>query len=150
MNFPPYPFATIRESEQTTVYSFKSVSAEKQIVKLVFFSKLDEEIYNLALVDVTEAGELSDTIVSDNQDMEIILATVIKIMIGFLRIHPEATLSLEGSTPSRTRLYRIVIATYFTELSLQFSIYGLINGVRETFKPSRPYESFFVQKIKRP
>lgn len=68
-------------------------------------------------------------------------------MLDFCAVNPAVILSVEGSKPSRTRLYRIVIATYLDELSLHFEIVGVFETTHELFIPDRPYERLLIRKI---
>ncbi len=95
---------------------------------------------------MTDDEELSDTVVSNNHDLKTVLSTVVQIMLDFFSANPTVALSIEGSTPSRTRLYRIVIATYFDELSLAFQIDGVFGTVGEPFKPDKLYNRFLIRK----
>lgn len=146
MNYPPYPFVNLSDADEAPIYQFRSISKDRTILKLVLFTKLDENTYNVALVDITDDEELSDTVVSNNHDLKAVPSTVVQIMLDFLLANPTVALSIEGSTLSRTRLYRIVIATYFDELSLGFQIDGTVGTSGEPFKPNKPYDRFLIQK----
>ena len=66
-------------------YDFVSKSQDKDVAKRVSFTTSDyQNIYNLALLDVLESGEVSDISESRNRDMKTILATVIRITEEFL------------------------------------------------------------------
>ena len=66
-------------------YDFVSKSQDKNVAKRVSFTTSDyQNIYNLALLDVLESGEVSDISESRNRDMKTILATVIRITEEFL------------------------------------------------------------------
>lgn len=51
----------------------------------------------------------------------------------------------QGSTPSRTRLYQIGIASQYEEISLLLYIYGFINDQWEEFRKGCNYEAFLVR-----
>ncbi|GAB4040548.1 DUF6934 family protein [Spirosoma jeollabukense] len=145
MNFPPYPFVTLDSSEDVVIYSFVSVSPEKTIQKLIFFTRSESGIYNMALVDLLESGELSDMSISNNQDMEIVLATVIRVLSDFLNRKSDAIVTFQGSTPERTRLYRIVISKFLPEIIFIFDVGGLtLSGEYEPFRPNQNYTGFVV------
>jgi hypothetical protein len=145
MNFATYPFVTVSDSEDVIIYSFVSVSKQKTIQKIIFFTLSDQDVYNMALVDLLESGELSDTSVSDNQDMETVLATVIQILSDFLKQNPDAAVTFKGSTPERTRLYRIIISKYLAEINLIFNVDGLtLADEYESFTPNQNYAGFVV------
>jgi hypothetical protein len=53
--------------------------------------------------------------VSNNQDMETIISTIIRTIQVFLTFQPTAKVLFMGSTPSRTRLYRGIINKYLAQ-----------------------------------
>lgn len=140
MNYPPYPFESLPDG---LTYAFESRSNERTIQKYVIFTPINSRCYNLALVDLEEDGQLSDTSISNNDDLERVLSTVIQIILTFFNHNPDCKLSFAGSTPERTRLYRIVINKYIDNFSSYLSVEGISpEQHRETFKPNRPYVSF--------
>lgn len=142
MNFPPYSFA---RSSDGLVYAFESVSDERTIQKYVIFTSIERNCYNLALVDLDEDSQLNDTVVSNNYDMERVLSTVIQIILTFLNNHSGAEVSFSGSTPERTRLYRVIINKYKSEVDSTILVKGVLtNQDQEVFQPNRPYISFIL------
>ncbi|WP_440590452.1 DUF6934 family protein [Nibrella viscosa] len=67
----------------------------------------------IPLVDVDENGAYSDLVISNNNDMPKVLATVAQTLVAFFRLRPTSSVIFRGSTPSRTRLYRMAIAKSF-------------------------------------
>jgi hypothetical protein len=60
-------------------------------------------------------GELDDLVRNDNQDRNKILATIAVIVYEFTSIYPEKMVFFAGSTPERTRLYKIAITMNSTQ-----------------------------------
>jgi len=83
--------------------------------------------------------------VSNNGDLELILATVAAAAHDFCRYHPGASIFVVGGTAARTRLYQMAIARYLDRLQTQFTIYGELSDAWEPFQPNRPYTAFFAQ-----
>jgi hypothetical protein len=142
MNTPPYP---VTASDEYT-FSFESVSEHKTIRKIIAYQPVQgsQLLYNLALLDQNEDGTLDDLVVSNNQDMPRILATVIATMGQFFRRNKSAIVLFQGSTPARTRLYRIVIAKNSALFEGTFIVKGLLENKFENFTANRPYEVFSV------
>lgn len=101
-------------------------------------------IYNLALVDVKPDGSFDDMSVSNNQDMETIIATVIRTIQVFLTFQPTAKVFFMGSTPSRTRLYRGIINKYLAQAEQIYETHGIIDWVNEPFEGHKNYEVFLI------
>lgn len=129
-------------------YDFVSKSQDKDVAKRVSFTTSDyQNIYNLALLDVLESGEVSDISESRNRDMKTILATVIRITEEFLNKNQQSIVIFKGSDERRQRLYRLVISRDITEIQKKFIVFGtLLNQKPEKFKPNRPYVYFIITK----
>ena len=129
-------------------YDFVSKSQDKNVAKRVSFTTSDyQNIYNLALLDVLESGEVSDISESRNRDMKTILATVIRITEEFLNKNQQSIVIFKGSDERRQRLYRLVISRDITEIQKKFIVFGtLLNQKPEKFKPNRPYVYFIITK----
>jgi hypothetical protein len=143
MSLTPYPIS----SQTGFRFSFESIGPSGTVNKLILYDRVSEELnlYNLALVDSYDDGSLDDLSVSDNQDMPRILATVIYTMHLFFMEHPMATVIFLGSTPARTRLYRVAISQNLALFEETFLVKGLLKGEPELYQPNRPYEAFTVR-----
>jgi hypothetical protein len=145
MNEPIYP---IKFSKRKKIYRFNSVGRKGIIPKVVRFTEIQENIYNLGFGDFDEKFKnIDDKKVSNNGDMVKVLATVVAITELFLAENPEIWIYIEGSTSTRTRLYQIAIAKFLEYFTLKFEIYGSINGVYEPFQKNIPYESFLIKNL---
>lgn len=130
---------------QPLSYSFISVGPKGAIRKIVVFQKTGvADEYNLALLDETPAG-FSDLTISDNNDMERVLATVIQTIDLFFEQLPQSVLIFTGSSAARTRLYRAVIAKYLHRASAQFTIFGVRNDDVEKFVSNTNYTAFIIR-----
>lgn len=140
------PFYPYESNSEGLIYEFESVSTIQTIRKIVVFSPLPEnpEIFNLALGDYLQDGTISDLTVSNNSDMEKVMATVIQTMFRFFEKYPDNFLYFKGSTPQRTRLYRIIISRELSEAHKVFELYGAIDEKLEPFKENRPYDFFII------
>jgi hypothetical protein len=144
MNVKPY---SINYDSKRLTFGFESISQKQVIQKIVLFSPLNETatIFNLALCDLDENGELHDDIISNNDDVEKIMATVIAIIGLFFETQPNKKVFFESNSPARTRLYQIAINKVFDSLS-SFLIEGIIENKIEIFQKNKNYTAFFVSK----
>ena len=102
---------------------------------------------SLGFVDVDNlTGEINDLAKSDNGDSEKILATVAQATLTFTKYHPESLVFAEGSTPIRTRLYRIGISQNFEAISETFLVWGLLGNKWHPFEKNSDYEAFLVKR----
>ena len=144
MNEESYPF---NAAYGPFLYLFESVSANKKIQKAVLFTRSeDESIFNLALLDVTEQGLLTDQVESNNGDMVTVLATVFRIAEHFLEHNPGSMIMFRGSEKRRHRLYRIILRREFEFISKKFAIYGGITGNLTPFEPEINYDFYSIKQ----
>ena len=63
-----------------------------------------------------------------------VLGTVVSALYAFLSRNPEAIVYATGSTPARTRLYRIGITRFYDDIQNDFYLYGQIADKLFTFE----------------
>ncbi len=140
--YEAYPFVL---NEGKTHYHFQSIGKRGVFEKAIAFSPLNVTVYNLALLDFDpDAGEFVDDTITDNGDMPEVLATVMAVIIQYLRQHPHHWINISGNTPSRTRLYQIVIRKVFTDFSDILSIQGYRDDGWFDFEPNVSFQSFLI------
>jgi len=138
---------TYKVSLEFPQYEFESIGPKGMIRKVVRFIEMDESnnIYNLAFGDLDEkTGEMNDFIVSNNNDREKVLAT--DTVMDFTNEHPEALVFATGSTPSRTRLYRMGISQHWKKINAIFYVWGFIEDYWEPYQPNKAYRAFLVKR----
>ena len=142
MDKPAYPFKVVKNGYR---FEFESISPKRTIQKVIEYKELEvENLFNLALLDIDENGIHSDVVVSDNGDMESVLATVIQTIQVFLALHPKAKVLFMGSTKTRNRLYRAVISKYYQQTERIYEIHGIHNWENEPFEKNKDYEAFLI------
>jgi hypothetical protein len=127
-------------------YQFLSISDTKTIKKVVLFTKVGDEVYNLALLDELDFGELSDITESKNNDLITILSTVMSIIDDFLSKNKESVIIFRGSDEKRQRLYRIAINNQIEYISKKFIIFGAIENNIVPFESNTNYEYYLIKK----
>ncbi|WP_080055555.1 DUF6934 family protein [Spirosoma aerolatum] len=127
---------------------FEFVSIGQRVIrKVIIYQKLPlPNLYNLALGDIEVGGKADFEIISDNGDRDYVLATVIQTLITFFQNHPQASVFITGSTPSRTRLYQVVIARELTEIQKRFEISGVTETGNEPFQKGVLYRAFVISQ----
>ncbi len=143
MHLPHYPIAF---APSGFAYEFVSIGPKGGIPKLVLFTEIEQNIYNLAFGDKTGDTSLDDLVKSANGDTDLLLSTVASIAHAFLDAHPNAIIYAKGSTDGRTRLYQTGINRARIWMDEEIAIYGNYEGRWEPFAPGRNYEAFFATK----
>ena len=144
MNLPKYPLAS---SDKMLTFEFISEGPKGLIHKLVRFQPTNlKGVYNLAFGDKDlVTGEIDDTVISNNEDSEKVLATVVATVYAFIDKYPDTWIYATGSTRSRTRLYRMGIARFLSEVYEDFEVLGERKGNWEEFRKDIEYEGFLVR-----
>ena len=149
MNYERYESLLI--SANSLEYKFTSNGPKGEIQKVVqFIATSDPSIYNLAFGDLLQDGGVDDHIRNDNNDRNKILATVAATVYEFTARYPDKHVFFTGSTPERTRLYRMAITANLKELRESFEIYG-INAkggayLVEPFLKGEGYQGFLIKR----
>src|SRR5688572_26982983 len=106
-------------------YTFKSVGTNGVIPIVVHFTETEDTgIFDLAFGLILNNGILNDGIRLNNGDRDKILATIVAAISKFTTEYPEKVIWFTGSSPDRTRLYRMIITLHLEELSKSFTILG--------------------------
>lgn len=140
-----YPF----ESDDARLYfEFLSISPKQTIPKAVVFSPFPHPSnrFNLALADIKDDGSLCDVTVSNNHDLDKVIATVANCIVAFFEKYPTAEIYIQGSTPSRMRLYRIIFSREFRIINENYEIYGTLSRITEPFVSNKDYSSFLLKQ----
>jgi len=144
MQLPHYRYRT---NESFLDYEFTSEGSQGLVKKVVRYTKIHEDVFNLGFGDLDEeTGEISDTIVTNNEDTNKVLTTVAATAIDFTNTYPDVWVVAKGTTHSRTRLYRRGITNNWQDISSMFEVYGLLNGDWELFEQRKDYEAFLIRR----
>lgn len=119
------------------IFTFESIGSKGTIKKIIQYSQITEDMYNLGFGDYNEqTGEIDDTIKSNNGDSIKVLSTVVSTLYDFTNLYPDRLVFATGSNEVRTRLYRMGISNNLEELKKDFYVFGL--------KPDENFEEFIV------
>lgn len=139
-----HPFYQFTSSIEALRYEFTSVG-QRVIRKVIIYQELPfPNAYNLSIGDIDEQDKIDFEVTSDNGDRDTILATIIQTLITFFEIYPQASVFITGSTPSRTRLYQVVIARELGEIQKRFDVLGVTETKTESFSQGKFYLAFVI------
>ncbi len=106
MKLPRYEYTADAEA---VLFKFISEGIKGKVKKLVVYSQmLEKDVYNLAFGDYDESTDsIDDTVITNNNGSQKVLATVASTLYVFMAKHPDAWIYATGSSYVRTRLYRM-------------------------------------------
>ena len=126
MTKPRYPYTTSADGH---FYFFESYG-NATIAKAVGYLQRDEgtKLVELVFGDLTSDNLIDVMAVSNNNDLPLVLNTVIGTLIDYLTHNPDHTIFFQGSTLSRTRLYRAAIAKALKQTELSYEVLGILDS----------------------
>ena len=138
----------LKSDNTLTYFEFIRVGSKGAICKMIEFQVTSTSgLYNLAFGDKEpETGELDDLAITNNGDTQKVLGTVVAALYAFFDKNPEALVYATGSTPARTRLYRMGITKFYNEIQNDFYLYGQIGEKLYVFKVGKEYDGFLAQQ----
>ena len=148
MKLQQYPLVS---SDKFMTFEFISEGKKGLIHKIVQYQPTNlKAVYNLAFGDKDNTtGNIDDSVISNNGDIEKVLITVVATVYTFTDKYPDAWIYATGSTKSRTRLYRMGITKYLSEAIEDFEVFGERNDDWETFRKNVEYEGFLLRRKNR-
>ncbi|MFN4253852.1 MAG: DUF6934 family protein [Saprospiraceae bacterium] len=139
-HYPLLPF------DDDHVFPFFSSGKHGKILKLVVFSQTRTGKWNLAFGDFNGL-RLDDSIVSNNQDLPLVIKTVVAAAYRFSEKFPDRVIYIEAIDKRRNLLYHRVLRTHFEEISEVFFVEGRIEGRWVSYRPRLDFEAFqFTRK----
>lgn len=139
---------TVSVDANAETYEFESIGNKGNIRKRITFRLIElPNIYNLGFGDIDPTTDgIDDLAVTNNGDSQKVLATVAATVLEFTTQKPDALIFATGSTPARTRLYRIGITNHWKEISQYFEVLGYTNNEWQYFEIGTNYEAFLVKR----
>ena len=134
----------LKSDNTLTYFEFISVGSKGAVRKMIEFQTTTTPgLYNLAFGDKDPVtGELDDLAITNNSDTEKVLGTVVAALYAFFDKNPEALVYATGSTPARTRLYRMGITRFYDEIQNDFHLFGQIGGKLYVFEVGKNIMDF--------
>lgn len=126
-------------------YLFTSIG-KKEITKIVLFTELRPNLYNLVLADYDAlANTIDDNTISNNGDFVKVLTTVFHITKHFLETTENATILVEANTKLKQRLYNRIVRNNWIDIEPIYYLNGLsIQNIVEPLDPQKEYKAFSV------
>ena len=137
----------LETDQNNLIFEFYSDGPKGKILKIVEYQPIGGKFYNLAFGDsIDGTKDFDDFVITNNHDTEKVLSTLSSTLYIFFK-HYEGTIVIaEGSTLSRTRLYRKYLTIFLELIETEFTLFGELNGKTERFKKGVNYKFFLIRK----
>ena len=132
-------------SNRKTRYLFESVGTKGRVLKMIVFSHVEGNLWNLGFGDLKK-GRLDDASITNNNDVVRVLATVAKAIYEFSGTYPDKAIRIRPVDEKRRRLYNLVFQRRFPEIRDDFSVLGILKNEKEMYSPEKHYDSFEISR----
>lgn len=134
----------IRFNNAMTRFKFISTGPKGTIEKVIEFRLFQENRWNLAFGDVKD-NDWEDNIISDNNDMRIVLQTVANTVHLFFEKHPDQEVYIEPLGDQRKILYNRIFQQKWRDIEPLFVVKGKIDkGDFEHYTPHKLFNCFLI------
>jgi hypothetical protein len=128
-----------------TYYYFESEGKQGKIPKLIIFTYLGKNFWNLAFGDMNK-GDIDDSVISNNHDIVKIFSTIAKVVYEFSDTFPNQHIRIKPVGEKRRRLYNHIFRRNFEAISITFDIFGINKRKKELYSPNKSYEYFELKR----
>ncbi len=136
-----YPF---RFSSSLLAYGFQSIGKQGVINKIVIFDRIEKNRYNFGFGDFLD-GKIEDKIVSNNDDLVMVISTVAACAYDFFERYPKAVLEIQAVDERRLNLYNRIFKNRHLEMQDLFVIEGYMDGQKVPYHPNQFYQKFEIR-----
>jgi hypothetical protein len=134
-----YPYAQVGDE---LVYAFRSEGVNGIILKIIIFTPLEKNEWNLAFGDWLN-NDVDDKVMTNNHDVVKVIGTVAKVTYDFFEKYPKAIVVIKPVDDRRNTLYNIVFKRHYSTITNQFKVLAQKLGSRkEVYKPEKNYDIF--------
>ena len=134
---------TCYDFKRKTRFLFESEGDQGKNLKMILFSHLEFDEWNLGFGDV-KGGRIDDSIVSNNNDAKKVFHTVAKATYAFFDEYPNSVVVIKPIDNRRKSVYNRIFQRSFDDIDLAFHVIGVIDGHEEAYNPQKIYDNFKI------
>jgi hypothetical protein len=131
--------------EDSTHYLFASEGQKGTIIKVVIFTFVEDNFWNLGFGDLNK-GQIDGSVVSNNYDIVKLIGTIAKIAYEFSDKFPSRGIRIQPVDEKRKNLYNHVFRRHYTIINTTFYVSGYVNGQKEVYSPEKTYDIFELKR----
>ena len=129
--------------QRKTRFIFESEGKQGKIIKIIQFTQLESNEWNLGFGDLKD-GNIDDLIISNNDDIFKVIKTVAKVVTVFFQAYPKSTVIIKPIDEKRKKLYNSVFRRHFKDIIIDFNILAIAENNKEAYSPQKNYDSFEI------
>lgn len=126
-------------------FMFISSGPNGDILKQVIFERLKPDFYNLGFGDFINY-RVSDSAVSNNNDLQKVMNTIGAIIYQFFEINPNATILIIPVNEKRSKLYHTIFKRRINEINRIFVLKGFDGEEWNIYETDKIYQEFKISK----
>ena len=128
-----------------TRYLFESKGPKGVVLKLIIFSQIEGNLWNIGFGDLKK-GQLDSSVITNNQDVRRVLNTVAKALYLFTENYPESVVRITPLDGKRAKLYNLIFHRKHSEIIEQFNVFGWLGDERLAYNPDYFYDAFEIHR----
>ena len=129
--------------KRKTRFIFESEGVQGKILKIIIFSSLGFDEWNLGFGDIKER-KIDDLTVSNNHDAKKIFQTIAKATYEFFDEYPKSIVIIKPVDERRKMLYNRIFQRNFKDIDLTFHVIGINEDVEEPYDTQKIYDDFKI------
>jgi hypothetical protein len=135
-------------SNDQTIFNFTSIGSKGNIQKIITFSVIGDNLWNLGFGDASKTG-WSDSAISNNGDIFKVMETIAQAAIIFTASFPERQLIINPVDSKRKALYNTIFKRKHQEILELFKITGILNNNLKNYDPNVNFDMFLIARKER-
>ena len=136
---------TYLASPDKTIYLFQSEGKNGQIIKVIAFTPVGKNLWNVGFGDLNEE-QIDDSVVSNNHDIVKLISTVAKAIYEFSDEFPSRRIQIKPVDEKRKRLYNHVFRRNYEVINATFQVTGINGRKKEPYSPEKLYDNFELKR----
>ena len=128
-----------------TRYLFESKGPQGAVLKLIVFSNIEKNLWNLGFGDLRK-GQLDDTTITNNHDVQRVLNTVAQAVYLFTEAYPESIVRIRPIDKRRAHLYNLVFQRRYAEIAEHFEVMGWLGNALSAYSPDHFYDALDIHR----
>jgi hypothetical protein len=130
-------------SGKKTYFAFQSAGPRGVVIKIIRFTYIKENRWNLGFGDY-KRGQIDSSSITNNGDVVKVMNTVARAIHVFFEEYPDRIIEIRPVDEKRKRLYNQIFSRKWIQIQDKFVVFGLKNKSAMPYSPFEFYDSFEI------